>query len=231
MSEPVRRRHSPAVYRRRRLVLLLAVLLVIAGIVLLVWQPWNARAAETERTPVSASTPKASSPAPSAGAEAPEAGPDAPAPDAPAPDAPDETEAAGIAECERSAIDVTGLTDKTSYAAGENPQLTISLTNTGGVACTLNVGTTTQVFTISSGDDVWWRSTDCQTEPSDQTVTIDAGQSVTSVTPLTWDRTRSSVSTCGETDRQTAPGGGASFHLRVSIGGVDSSESTQFLLY
>ncbi len=231
MSDPVRRRHSPAVYRRRRLVLLLAVLLVIAGIVLLVWQPWNARAAETERTPASAQQPDpcavglsrrlapALSPA------------DDPAADAPVADAPDEAEAAGIAECERSAIEVTGLTDKTSYAAGEKPQLTISLTNTGAAACTLNVGTTTQVFTISSGDDVWWRSTDCQTEPSDQTVTIDAGQSVTSVTPLTWDRTRSSVSTCGETDRQTAPGGGASFHLRVSIGGVDSSESTQFLLY
>ncbi|MBD7958129.1 hypothetical protein H9651_10805 [Microbacterium sp. Sa4CUA7] len=229
MSEPVRRRPSPAVYRRRRLVLLLAVLLVIAGIVLLVWQPWNARAAETERTPTSVSTPTATpsgSPMPSPSADAPET--DA---DAPVADAPDEAEAAGIAECERSAIEVTGVTDKTSYAAGEKPQLTISLANTGAVACTLNVGTTTQVFTISSGDDVWWRSTDCQTEPSDQTVTIDAGQSVTSVTPLVWDRTRSSVSTCGDTDRQTAPGGGSSFHLKVSIGGVDSSESTQFMLY
>ncbi|MFF2634203.1 hypothetical protein ACFVR6_15075 [Microbacterium sp. NPDC058021] len=232
MSDPVRRRHSPAVYRRRRLVLLLAVLLVIAGIVLLVWQPWNARAAETERTPASAAS--SPTPAPSDSLDAsplPSPPADDPAADAPVADAPDEAEAAGIAECERSAIEVTGLTDKTSYAAGEKPQLTISLTNTGAEACTLNVGTTTQVFTISSGDDVWWRSTDCQTEPSDQTVTIDAGQSVTSVTPLTWDRTRSSVSTCGETDRQTAPGGGASFHLRVSIGGVDSSESTQFLLY
>ena len=225
MSEPVRRRHSPAVYRRRRLTVLLVVIVVIVGIVLLVWQPWNAGASQTDPSPDP--TPSASSspggaatatplPSPTASQAEPEA-------DVPEGDA-------GAVACTAGMVEVAGITDKESYAAGENPQLSISLTNTGGVPCTMNVGTTTQTFTISSGDDVWWRSTDCQTEPSDQTVTVDAGQTVTSVTPLTWDRTRSSVSTCGDVDRQTAPGGGSSFHLKVSIGGVESSGSRQFVL-
>jgi len=226
MSEPVRRRHSPAVYRRRRLTVLLVAIVLIVGIALLVWQPWNAGASETHPnpspTPSSSSSPSASgtvtaTPLPS---------PTASQADAEAP----EGDAAPAVACTAGMVEVTGVTDKESYAAGENPQLSISLTNTGGVPCAMNVGTTTQTFTIRSGDDVWWRSTDCQTEPSDQTVTIDAGQTVTSVTPLTWDRTRSSVSTCGDVDRQAAPGGGSSFHLTVSIGGVESSESRQFLL-
>jgi len=228
MSEPVRRRHSPAVYRRRRLTVLLVAIVLIVGIALLVWQPWNAGASETDPnpspTPSSSSSPSASgtvtaTPLPSPTASQADAGADAP-----------EGDAAPAVACTAGMVEVTGVTDKESYAAGENPQLSISLTNTGGVPCAMNVGTTTQTFTIRSGDDVWWRSTDCQTEPSDQTVTIDAGQTVTSVTPLTWDRTRSSVSTCGDVDRQAAPGGGSSFHLTVSIGGVESSESRQFLL-
>ena len=97
--------------------------------------------------------------------------------------------------------------------------------------CTLNVGTTTQVFAVTSGDDVWWRSTDCQSEPSDMIATLAAGQTVSSVTPVVWDRTRSSVSTCGTANRPVAPGGGASYHVTVEIGGVPAVASKQILLY
>ena len=59
-----------------------------------------------------------------------------------------------------------------TYATGQNPLLSIKLTNNGTTDCTLNVGTSTQVFTITSGGDTWWRSTDCQTEPSDMVVLL-----------------------------------------------------------
>ncbi len=94
----------------------------------------------------------------------------------------------------------------------------------------MNVGTTKQVFTITSGSDTWWRSTDCQENPSDAIQTIKAGATVTSSAPVVWDRTRSSVDTCSATDRQRAPGGGAAYRLRVSIGGFESAASVQFLL-
>jgi len=126
---------------------------------------------------------------------------------------------------------VEALSDADTYAAGQNPQLSIRLTNEGEVDCTLNVGTTTQVFAVTSGDDVWWRSTDCQSEPSDMIATIAAGQSVSSATPVVWDRTRSSVSTCDAGNRPVAPGGGASYHVTVEIGGIPAVASKQILLY
>ena len=126
---------------------------------------------------------------------------------------------------------VTPVTDQQTYATGQNPQLSISLTNNGTTDCTLNVGTSAQVFTITSGDDTWWRSTDCQTEPSDMVVLLAAGQTVSSAAPLVWDRTRSAVDTCSAADRPRAPGGGASYHLQVEIGGISSTDSAQLLLY
>lgn len=99
------------------------------------------------------------------------------------------------------------MTDAETYAAGVLPKLSISLTNKGTKDCTIDVGSTTQSFTISSGADVWWRSTDCQENPSSMIATLTAGTTVTSKDPVTWDRTRSSVETCAQENRQRAPGG------------------------
>jgi hypothetical protein len=95
----------------------------------------------------------------------------------------------------------------------------------------MDVGSTTQAFTVMSGSDVWWRSTDCQENPSSMIATLSAGTTVTSKDPVTWDRTRSSVETCGQENRQRAPGGGASYHVEVSIGGFTSASTKQILLY
>jgi hypothetical protein len=62
-------------------------------------------------------------------------------------------------------------------------------------------------------------------------VTLEAGQNVTSAEPVTWDRTRSDISTCDQENRPRAPGGGASYHVDVSIGGFDALNSSQILLY
>ena len=93
--------------------------------------------------------------------------------------------------------------------------------------CLINVGTATQSFVITSGSDTWWRSTDCQSESSDQVVQLAPGQTVSSVTPLTWDRTRSSVDTCASA-RPQAPAG--YFHLSVSIGGIEAADTKVFQL-
>jgi len=118
-------------------------------------------------------------------------------------------------------VTVTAVTDRDSYGGDQDPQLTIRLENEGDTACAMNVGTAAQAFTISSGTDVWWRSTDCQSEPSDQIVQLEPGQSVSSVEPLVWDRTRSSVSTC-DGDRPRALAG--YYNLVVTVGGIDSEE-------
>ncbi|MFG6402206.1 hypothetical protein [Microbacterium sp. P04] len=222
------RKHSPAVYRRRRLVVLLFAALVIAAVVwLLVAQPWRSVAAalaEPDATPTTSASPASSAadtPAPAASEPVPEEPADAATPD------PSLTPTAE--PCVPGNLLVEAVTDKASYASGENPQLSIRLTNQSASDCTLNVGTSAQAFEVSSGSDVWWRSTDCQSEPSDMIVLLTAGQQVTSATPLTWDRTRSSVDTC-TSDRPQATGGGATYHLRVAIGGLSSANTAPFQL-
>lgn len=209
--------------------MVLALLVIGAGVAwLLIAQPWRGFALPHDPLPTPSPTRSASSPAPSATEPTPS---DTPTP-ADTPTVAPTPEATGTAKpCLSSDILVEAVTDADTYAAGQNPQLSIRLTNEGDTDCTLNVGTTTQVFTVTSGSDIWWRSTDCQTEPSDMVVTLAAGQTVSSATPLVWDRTRSSVSTCGTGNRPTAPGGGASYHVSVEVGGILSNGAKQILLY
>ncbi|MCW3492733.1 hypothetical protein [Microbacterium sp. SSM24] len=227
-----RRRQSPAVYRRRRLLLLIALLVAVAVVVwLLVAQPWRGAASESSAPEVSQTPATSTLPVPTPGAT-PGATPtgDASADDGATP-SPSGTPGTTVAACSASDVTVEAVTDKTSYASDQQPAFTIRLTNNGGSDCTLNVGTSSQVYTVTSGSDTWWRSTDCQSKPSDMIVTLEAGQTVSSAAPLIWDRTRSAVATCGDDSRPRAAGGGASYHLSVSIGGIESAQTTQFLLY
>lgn len=219
---PRRRRQSPAVYRRRRLAAGLLALLVIGLVVWLVAAPpW--RSVPTAQTTPDSAAPSTAA-APSSAASTPSTS-SSPVPSA----TPTQSAATGPVECSAADLTVEALSDKSEYGQGENPQLSIRLTNTSANPCTLNVGTSAQSFTVTSGTDVWWRSTDCQSEPSDLEVTLAAGQVVTSAAPLTWDRTRSSVSTC-DAERPYAPTGGATYHLSVSIGGIPSTGTASFIL-
>lgn len=230
-----RRRHSPAVYRRRRIVLLLALLAIAATVWLLIAQPWAGTASEPEAAgdePKGQNTASAlpvpaeqqSTPDPSGTGAVEGSVPDGETPTA----TPGATPVA--APCVARDIDVKAVTGKDTYAGDEKPQFSITLTNNGD-DCTLNVGTSGQSFTVTSGSDTWWRSTDCQSEPSDMVVLITAGQTVSSAAPLEWDRTRSAVGTCDDPTRPRAPGGGSSYHLAVEIGGISSTQAQQFLLY
>ncbi len=211
--------------------MLLGVLALVAAVVwLVVAQPWRGMAWPWDQPadPTPSASPSATPSATSTPTLTPSDAPTVSETPTPSPTA----DAVGTAKpCVARDILVEALSDADTYAGGQNPQLSIRLTNQGDADCTLNVGTTTQMFTVSSGSDVWWRSTDCQTEPSDMIATIAAGQTVSSATPVVWDRTRSSVSTCDTANRPVAPGGGASYHVTVEIGGIPASTSKQILLY
>lgn len=197
---------SEKVYRRRRLVVGIGVVAVLVIIVLIIVRPGSGSATpDGKKAPAAQSTD-----APTNGAAVP-AG------------------AAGGA-CNPATIQVDAETDSGDYAAEQLPQLTMSVTNTGPTACTLNAGTSKQVFTITSGDDVWWTSTDCQTDAADAEVTLQPGVAVKSSAPITWDRTRSATDTCAAEERDPAPAEGASYHLSVSVDGISAQTPTQFLL-
>lgn len=207
-------------------------LLLVGGVVaLVIWQPWQswfpAAADEPVATPPPAAT-DAATPVPT-----PEPTPADTAPaETPAEPEPEESGAAPepgdrAAPCTTADVTVTAVTDKESYGVGELPLLSITLTNDTALPCIMNVGTAAQMFEISSGSDVWWRSTDCQTESSDHVVQLEPGQTVASAVPLVWDRTRSSVDTCASARQKALPG---YYNLRVSIGGVEPGTTRQFVL-
>lgn len=131
------------------------------------------------------------------------------------------------AACAPGVVELTAVTDKLSYAAGENPQLSLTLTNTGAAACTINAGTTQQEYRITSGDELYWDSKDCQTTPVDAPTILQPNVPLSS-SPISWDRTRSSTTTC-EADRPKVPAGGASYHLNITVGDLKSND-VQFSL-
>lgn len=141
--------------------------------------------------------------------------------------APQGTPAAAPA-CPAAAVLVRAVTDATSYSPGKNPQLSLSLTNVSNADCVIDAGTSKQIFTITSGSDPVWNSTHCQTGATDLEVLLQAGKSVTG-SPITWDRTRSSADTCSG-GREAVVAGGAAYNLSVSVAGIASTSTTQFLL-
>ena len=143
---------------------------------------------------------------------------------------PTEPTAADGDACAPKNIVVEAVTDKTVYEAAEQPQLSVTITNTGKNVCVLNAGTKAQVFTIRSGEELYWLSTDCQVDPIDAEVSLAPGAPISSSVPIVWDRTRSSVETCGG-PRETVPAGGASYHLSVAVDGFESQATKQFQLY
>lgn len=186
-----------SVYWRRRIVVGLALLAVIVIILLLFIQPKGAP------TPSSTLNPSASPSTPTG--------------------APADPEAA----CAPGVVDITASTDKTSYSAGENPKITLTVTNKGAAACTINAGTTEQEYVITSGSELYWNSRDCQTDAVDAFVVLQPNKPI-STAPLTWDRVRSSPSTCDGV-RDPVPAGDISYHLNINLGDLKSND-VQFVL-
>lgn len=195
------------VYWRRRLIVLIGLVAVVVVIVLIVVRPGSS-SGEPANAPVTTNTPK---------------------PAAAATSIPTSSASASGQPCKPADVKVEAVTDAAGYAPGQLPQLSVALTNTGANACVIDAGTAQQVFTITSGSEVYWRSTDCQSSKVDAQVLLQPGKTISSQTPITWDRTRSDPATC-QAQRAQVPAGGASYHLQVSVAGITSATTKQFAL-
>ena len=134
-----------------------------------------------------------------------------------------------IAACTAEQVSLAAVTDKGGYNAGEEPLISMTLTNIGAAPCTIDAGTGAQEYIIASGSEQYWSSRDCQTDPAVAEVTLEPGVPK-STTPFAWDRTRSSTDTC-TSERPAVSAGGASYHLTVKLGDIESAATKQFLLY
>lgn len=221
--------HSKKVYWRRRALVLVVLAALVAIVVLIVVRPGAGAEAESG-APVSTGAPATTAPADGAAAPADGSGAAATT-DGSAPgavDAPADTSGA-VPACAAGNIALAAVTDADTYAAGANPQLSFTIQNIGAEACSVNAGTSQQLYTITSGDETYWVSSDCQTDPSDTQAVLEPGVVVSS-TPFGWDRTRSSAETCAATDRPQVPAAGASYHLNVQVAGITAPDSKQFIL-
>lgn len=130
--------------------------------------------------------------------------------------------------CVPTKIKLEAVTDKSTYAASDKPQISMKITNTGPAACTLNLGSTQQELKITSGSETYWDSKDCQTDAVDSAQVLKPGASLTTQA-IAWDRTRSSTTTC-TASRPPVTAGGASYHLTVKVGDITSKDTAQFIL-
>ncbi|ARJ04534.1 hypothetical protein B5808_04310 [Cnuibacter physcomitrellae] len=223
------------VYLRRRLTVLAVLIALIAIVVLVIVRPGSndgppaAAGTPTPTSTAGAAEDQAAADAAAAADDHATAAPTTPAADPSPTPAPAVVEASSPVACDPSVLTITPITDSDSYSAGAQPQLSFSMTNTGSVPCTLNAGTSQQKYTITSGSDTYWTSTDCQVGASDTMALLEAGQTVTSA-PFAWDRTRSTPETCNIA-REPVPAGGASYHVHVDVAGIPSKTDAQILLY
>ncbi|AOX65556.1 hypothetical protein BJK06_07135 [Curtobacterium sp. BH-2-1-1] len=214
---------KPGVYWRRR-AMVIGVLLLIVVVVVLIVVGRGGASADPGSSPASAS---ASSAGPSSSPRATPSAAASPSGSASA-SASSSASAKDGSTCAKEQIELTPVVDKTSYGPTEDPKIAMSIKNTGSNSCHMDLGSSQQVLTISSGEEQYWSSKDCQTGGTNQDVTIKAGQTLT--TPaIAWDRTRSSTSTC-DSSRPSVTGGGASYHLEVAVGNIESKASVQFIL-
>lgn len=130
--------------------------------------------------------------------------------------------------CNPGVILIEPITDTNRYAAGVLPQISMRITNTGSSACTLDVGTSQQYYAIVSGSDPIWNSRDCQIESESFDFVLEPNDPVTTE-PITWDRTRSSTTTCGSARPEVAAGG-FTYRLDVMLGDLTSAGDTAFIL-
>jgi hypothetical protein len=202
---------SSSVYWRRRLIVGLGALVVILVIVLIVVRP-GAGGSDTDPSSASETSPAAT--------DDPAEGADGATTEAPP------AVAEGV--CDPADISVVAKTDATTYAEGVSPMLSLSVTNSGDTACLMNVGSDVQEYRITSGEEQIWSSKDCQTDPVALQQELQPGVPVDS-TPFAWDRTRSDAAAC-DAERTQVTGAGASYHLSVTIDGVESADTKQFVL-
>ena len=131
--------------------------------------------------------------------------------------------------CDPTTIELTAVTDKGGYDQGVTPMISMSITNTGTEPCTINGGTDAQEYIITSGSDQIWSSRDCQADPAPAETVLQPAVP-RSTAPFPWDRTRSTPETC-EGERPQVGAGGASYHLTVKLGDIESAATKQFLLF
>ncbi|MFJ4185575.1 hypothetical protein [Kitasatospora sp. NPDC089509] len=116
------------------------------------------------------------------------------------------TEVMALPVCSSSQVALELAGTQNSYQPKDKPKLALTVKNSSGANCRVDLGRTASVITVSSGgnNDRVWSSGDCPPDKGNIWVQIPANGSQTET--FTWDRSRSKPQ-CATAD-QTAPANG-----------------------
>lgn len=195
---------DPTIYRRRRLVALVALLSVLALIFtipqLFAAGP-DASSGETTQAPTQDATPSE------------------------------------VTNCQPGVVVVEAFIGRESnlealvnVPEGEDVFLWYEITNTGLVDCIFDVGTYATFFTISSGDQVYYTSRDCDRASDTKSPKILKANIVEKSAPGQWLKVYSSSDFQCSDANDRVPRGGAAYDLKVEVSGV-ISEKKRFYLF
>ena len=136
----------------------------------------------------------------------------------------DSSAATAVVDCLDSAIQVEATTDASTYSVGSTPKLTLTISNTGDVACKRDVGPKANELEITSGGYHVWSSDDCNASNKSKVITMQPGDKVAS--SITWNG-RLSQKGCPNGEGAAAKAGRYDLEGR---NGSATSDSTPFAL-
>ena len=199
-------RPSARVFRRRRLAVLISLLVVVG---LLVWAGFGIASALRPADPGAAGT-------------GPVAGGTSNASPQPSqePGAEPSDEAT---DCLEGDVVIGASTAQGTHGPAQNPVLVMTIKNEGKFDCKVNVGTSQQEFSVMSGSDRIFSTSDCVQDPMDTEITIKPGSSETA--RFTWTRVRSAPG-CKVVSAKPRPGW---YGFTAKLGDL-SSETAKFEL-
>ena len=174
----------PSVYWARRLVLLVAVVIVVVL--------FAHACSGGKTTPAASPTPRHT----------------------PTPTATSNSKPAGITACRKQDLQVTAATDAAAYPSGALPRLSAVVRNASSRPCRFRTAPAQRVWTIVSGHDQVWTSTDCTISGVKSKTKLRAGHTIAYA--LVWNRHRSGKGCPTQTPAATA----GTYQLRVSVNGV-----------
>lgn len=125
--------------------------------------------------------------------------------------------------CPDTDIQVTVTPDRQAYPADAEPEIALSIVNTGSFACQRDVGAGANEIVISSGGVQVWSSDDCNSSNEADLQTLEPGTPMVATVP--WPRTES-ASGCS-TDSPTVAAGA---YEAVGRNGKVESEPAAFTL-
>lgn len=165
-------------WARRAVVALVALVLVVLVVSLLTGGDEPDRVAQATASPV----------------------PSAAAPSLPATPLPSPTPT--TVPCTPEALKVGAAATEESYAVGASPKLELTITNTGTVPCTRDLGAAAVELRVTSGADRIWSSDDCAKPGGVDVVTLAPGKS--EISRVTWSGKRSRPGCTGDQERAEA---------------------------